>query len=166
MEQQQIEQRDLRAYAKKIGKEASVRAGAFWLEGRRYRCGDLHRLPDDINLLKAKTLSILNDTAIVFHSPHSSLSNLFPCNLVYRDICFLSAEGDIQYSRVLTSGYKAEVELIKLERNPYKVTKLGDPLRATEVWEEICESVMLEILSVKFTTIEACRDFLLSTGKK
>ena len=168
-ELQQIEQRDLRslvAYTKKIGKEASVRAGAFWFEGRKYRYEDLHRLPPEITLLKAKTLSILNDTAIVFQSPHSPLSNLYPCNLLYRGFCFLSAEGAFQYTRALTRGYEKEAESIKAERNPYKAKKQGSLLRSTPVWDEICESVMLEILQVKFTTIDICKDFLLSTGTR
>ena len=79
-ELQQIEQRDIRsllAYAKLIGKEAKVRGGAPWYEGRRYRYEDLHRLPEEISLLKDKTLNILNGSAIVFQSPHPPLSNLF-----------------------------------------------------------------------------------------
>ena len=166
---QQIEQRDLRslaAYAKKIGREAKVKAGAFWLEGRKFRYEDLHRLPKELSLLKAKTLNILDDTAIVFQSPHSPLSNLYPCNLVYRGFCFLSAEGAFQFSRALTSGYEKEAESIKLERNPYKAKQQGSLLRASQEWEDICESVMLEILLLKFTNVDFCKEFLLSTGTK
>ena len=168
-ELQQIEQRDLRAltaYAKLIGKEAKVRGGALWYEGRRYRHEDLHRLPEEIFLLKAKTLTILDGTAIVFQSPHSPLSNLFPCNLVFRGECFLSAEGAFQYHRALTSGYDKEAELIKIERNSYKAKKNGQLLRASNDWDAICEDVMKEILTLKFTTIDFCRDFLLQTGTK
>ena len=168
-ELQQIEQRDLRslvAYAKLIGKEAKVRGGALWYEGRRYRHEDLHRLPEVISLLKAKTLNILSGSAIVFQSPHSPLSNLFPCNLLFRGECFLSAEGAYQYVRALTSGYEREADLIKLERNPYKAKKQGQLLRATDEWNATCEDVMKEILTAKFTTIDFCRDFLLQTGTK
>ena len=168
-ELQQIEQRDLRslaAYVKKIGKVASVRAGAFWYEGRKYRHDELHRLPKEITLLKAKTLNILNDTAIVFQSPHSPLSNLFPCNLVFRGDHFLSAEGALQYHRALVSGYEREAELIKAERNPYKAKKQGGLIRATQDWDRICEQVMKEILTEKFSTLEFCTNFLLSTGTK
>ena len=114
-ELQQIEQRDLRslaAYAKKIGREATVWAGALWFEGRKYYYSELHRLPEDLTLLKAKTLSILNDSAIVFQSPHSPLSNLFPSNLHFRGECFLSAEGAYQSHRALISGYEKEAELM------------------------------------------------------
>ena len=56
-ELQAAEQRDLRslvAYAKSLGKEANVKANAFWYEGRKYKYEELHRLPDEISLLKPK----------------------------------------------------------------------------------------------------------------
>ena len=58
-EQQASEHRDLRAlsaFAKTKGYNSNVRAGALWLEGRKYRYEDLHHLPDDISLIKAKIL--------------------------------------------------------------------------------------------------------------
>ena len=125
-------------YIKKIGGVATVKAGALWYEGRKYQYEDLHRLPGDISLLKAKNLSILDNSAIVFQSPHSPLSNLYPCNLVFRDECFLSSEGAYQYHRALVSGHEREAQEIKSVWNPYKE------------WENICEDLMTEILRAKF----------------
>ena len=45
---QESKQRDLRAlitYAKSLKREAKIRANAFWLEGRKYRYEELHKLP-------------------------------------------------------------------------------------------------------------------------
>ena len=168
-EQQAIEQRDLRslvAYAKKIGREAKVKTGAFWYEGRRYRHEDLHRLPQEISLLRAKTLHILDDKAVVFQSPHSPLSNLFPCNINYKGEGFLSSEGAFQFHRALVSGYENEAEQIKSERNPYKVKKIAATLRASREWEEMCENVMREILMIKYATVPFCKNFLLNTGTR
>ena len=167
-ELQAIEQRDLRAlvaYAKKIGREAKVKTGAFWYEGRRYRHEDLHRLPQEISLLKAKTLYILDDKAIVFQSPHSPLSNLFPCNILYEGEGFLSTEGAYQCHRARISVYDKEADLIKSERNPYKVKKIAATLRATREWEDVSEKVMKEILMIKYSTIPFCKKFLLETGE-
>ena len=86
-EQQANEQRDLRAlaaYAKTREFNASVKVGTLWLDGRRYRYEELHRLPEGISLIKAKNLHFLDDKAIVFQSPHSPLSNLYPCNVTYK----------------------------------------------------------------------------------
>ena len=123
-ELQANKQRDLQAlvtYAKSVGKEARVKAGAFWYEGRQYKYEELHRLPPELSLLKAKTLFILNDSAVFFQSPHSPLSNLYPCNISYLEEGFLSSEGAYQYHRALTSGYPKEAEQIKTTRNPYRV---------------------------------------------
>ena len=168
-ELQATEQRDLRAfaaYAKGIGREASVKAGVLWFEGRRFRYEDLFKLPHDISLLKAKNLEILEGRGIVFQSPHSPLSNLFPCNLLYREIGFLSAEGAFQYSRAKVSGYDREAEEIRLERRPYRVKFMSKDIKASDDWEDIAESVMREILVVKFKSNKFCRQFLLSTGDK
>ena len=166
---QATEQRDLRslaAYARGQGKEATVKANALWYEGRKYRYEVLHRLPPNISLLKSKTLHILDDQAIVFQSPHSPLSNLFPCNLVFRGGHFLSAEGAFHFHRALTSGYEQDAYLIKSTRNPFKVKKTANLLRATPEWERICEDVMKEILLAKFSQSEYCKKFLLDTGDR
>ena len=137
-ETQASEQRNLRAlaaYAK--GREAAVKAGVLWLEGRRFRYEDLFKLPEDISLLKAKTLNILNGKGVVFQSPHSPLSNLFPCNLTYRGNCFLSAEGAFQFSHAMVAGQEQLAELIKSERRPYRVKKLAREIKLSQDWEDI-----------------------------
>ena len=167
-EQQFAEQRDLRAlaaYATSKGREASVRAGVLWFEGRKLRYEDLFKLPNDISLMKAKTLQILDGEGIVFQSPHSPLSNLYPCNLDYRDKHFLSAKGAFQYSKALVSRNERVAELIITERRPYRVKKLAQEVTPTREWEDIEESVMKEILMVKFNSNRFCKQFLLGTGK-
>ena len=166
---QATEQRDLRvlaAYAKSLGKEAIVKGNALWLEGRKYRYEEVHRLPAEISLLKAKNLHILGDQAIVFQSPHSPLSNLYPINLLFRGERFLSSEGAFHYHRALTSGYEQDAQLIKNTRNPFKVMKIAKALRSTQEWERICEDLMREILYEKFKQSDFCRQFLLSTGDR
>ena len=158
--------RALAAYAKGLGREASVKAGVLWFEGRKFRYVDLFKLPQDISLLKAKNLEILEGEGLVFQSPHSPLSNLFPCNLVYREIGFLSAEGAFQYSKAKVSGYDREAESIRLERRPYKVKFMSRDIKGSEDWEDIAESVMKEILLVKFRANNLCRQFLLDTGNR
>ena len=165
-EAQAIEQRDLRAlaaYARNKGREAIVKGGVLWLEGRRFRYEDLFKLPEDISLLKAKTLNILDGKGIVFQSPHSPLSNLFPINLSYRGNGFLSAEGAFQFSHAMVAGQEKLAEQIKSEKRPYKVKKLAREIKFSQDWEDIQESVMREILLLKFTTDKFCNQFLLGT---
>ena len=62
------------------------------------------------------------------------------------------------------SGHDREAEEIRLERQPYKVKSMTRDLKASEEWEDIAESVMREILMVKFTSNKFCKQFLLDTG--
>ena len=168
-ETQTGEQWDLRAlaaYAKDLGHDAIVKAGLLYFDGRRYRYDELQKLPEAISLLKAKSLHILEDKAVVFQSPHSPLSNLYPCNLIYQGEGFLSAEGAWQYTRATVCGYLREAQLIKQERRPFKVKSIASAIRNTPEWEDKCEEVMQEILLQKFKQNTFCRDFLLETGER
>ena len=168
-EQQANEQRDLRAlaaFAKSKGFNSNVKAGGLWLDGQKYRYEELHRLPEEISLLKAKNLHILEDRAIVFQSPHSPLSNLFPCNVTYRGEAFLSAEAAYQFTRASECGYDREAQLIKQERNAYKVKSLTKDFKSTREWEEKAEQVMREILIAKFKSNRVCSSYLLATGER
>ena len=168
-EQQSNEQRDLRAlagFAKSKGCRASVKAGVLWLDGRKFRYEDLHRLPDGITLMNAKNLHILEDKGIVFQSPHSPLSNLHPCNVTYRGEAFLSSEAAFQYTKATVCGYHREAQLIKHERNAYKVKNLTKDFKTTREWEETAEQVMREVLLAKFKRNKPCLSFLLATGER
>ena len=168
-ETQASEQRDIRAlvaFAKTRGYDAKLKAGALWLDGRSYKYHELHRLPNDISLCQAKTLHILEDKAIVFQSQHSPLSNLHPCNIIYRGEVFLSSEAAFQYTRATICGYDRVAQLIKAERRAFKVKLLARAIISTKDWEEMCEQVMREVLLEKFKRNEACASFLLSTGTR
>ena len=168
-ETQANEQRDIRAlaaFAKTKGYNARVKAGNLLLDGRSYRYQDIGKLPGDITLAKAKTLYILDDRAVVFQSQHSPLSNLYPCNLIYRGEVFLSSEAAFQYTRATTCGYKREAQLIKSERKAFKVKQLARDIKSTGEWEDTCEQVMREILLEKFKRNAECKQALLATGNR
>ena len=168
-EQQSNEQRDLRclaAFAKNNGFNALVRAGVLVIDGRRFRYDELHRLPEGISLLRAKNLHILDDKGLVFQSPHSPLSNLFPCNVTYRGEAFLSSEGAFQFTRANACGYHREAQVIKFERNGFKVKGLTRDFKNTREWEEMSEQVMREILIANFKTNKICLNFLIGTGQR
>ena len=106
------------------------------LYGRHYRYDELYKLPGEISLLNAKAIHILEDRAVVFQSPHSPLSNLFPCNIVFLGECFLSAEGAWQFARAKICGYLKEAQQIKYERRPFKVKSLAYGIKNTPEWED------------------------------
>ena len=156
----------LAAFAKTKGYNARAKAGFLELEGRKYRYQDRHRLPTDVSLLKAKTLHILEDKAIVFQSQHSPLSNLFPCNIIYRGESFLSSEAVYQFTKATACGFAREAQLIKTERKAFKVIIIARSVKSTREWEDQCEQVMKEVLLEKFKRNKLCMQFLLETGER
>ena len=143
-----------------------MKSGALILDGRRFRYDVLHKLPSEISLLNAKNIHILEDKGIVFQSPHSPLSNLYPCNVAYTGEAFLSSEGAYQFTRATVCGYAREAQLIKAERNAYKVKNLTRDFKTTKEWEEMSEQVMREILIAKFKRNRPCLNFLLASGQR
>ena len=117
-------------------------------------------------MINAKNLHILEDKAIVFQSPHSPLSNLHPCNVIYMGETFLSAEGAFQFTRAMTCGYCREAQEITFERCGFKAKNLTREFKTTKEREEISEQVMPEIWIEKFKRNQSCRSFLLSTGTR
>ena len=168
-ETQANEQRDIRAlaaFAKTKGYDARVKAGNLTIDGRIYKYHELNKLPVDISLLKAKTLHILDDQGIVFQSQHSPLSNLYPCNIIYRGEVFLSSEAAFQYTRAKICGFEREAQLIKAERRAFKVKLIARRIRSTKEWEEMSEQVMREILLEKFKRNKFCAQVLVTTGER
>ena len=154
------------SFARAKGYEARAKAGILELEGRRYKHHELNRAPPDITLLKAKTLHILEDKAIVFQSQHSPLSNLFPCNIIYRGEVFLSSEAAYQFTRANACGFEREARLIRSERRAFKVKLIARNVKSTREWEDMSEQVMREILMEKFKRNKFCKKFLLETGER
>ena len=168
-ETQANEQRDIRAlaaFAKTRGYDAKVKAGNLVLDGRGYKYHNLNKLPPDISLIKAKTLYILEDKAVVFQRQHTPLSNLYLCNLIYRGEVFLSSEAAFQYTRAKVCGNERKAQLIKSERRAFKVKIIARAVKETKEWEDMSEQVMREILTEKFKRNKFCAQFLAATGDR
>ena len=168
-ETQANEQRDIRAlaaFAKTKGYNVRVKAGNLLLDGRNYRYQDIEKLPGDVSLALAKTLHILDDKAVVFQSQHSPLSNLYPCNIIYRGEVYLSSESAFQHTRAIVCNHKREALLIKAERRAYKVKRIAKGVKSTKEWEDMSEQVMREILIDKYRRNEVCARALLATGDR
>ena len=99
---QQNQARDLRAlaaYARSKGFVATARSTHIVVRGKKFVYSELFKLGPELTLEKAKTIECLGGKGIGFQSEHSPLSNLYPCNLIYKGKLFLSAEGALHYTR-------------------------------------------------------------------
>ena len=168
-EQQTAEQRDLRALAalaRELGKHAIVKAGVLHIDDRTIRYTELYKLPPGLSLCKAKTLHILDDSAIIFQSKHSPLSNFFPCNIQYNAKFFLSVEAAFQYDRAMSSKCEHLAESIELCRDAEQVKRISYSIVSSHEWDLKCEEVMKDLLTEKFTRNRGCRAFLINTGER
>ena len=168
-EKQKNQIRDLRAlaaYARRIGREASVRNHHLWVDGRKYVFEEIGRLAPDLTLEKAKTIEVLNGAGLAFQSTHSPLSNLYPCNVYHRGEKFLSSEAALHHTRATVCKKHKEAHDILMKRDPYWVKSVGSSFKATPEWNRIEDSELDSIILDKFTRNSYCRDFLLATGDK
>ena len=168
-ETQRNQLRDLRAlsaFARTQGYNSSVRANALILDGRKFLYRELHRLPQGLSLEKAKTIECLDGKGVAFQSVHSPLSNLYPCNVVYKGKPFLSAEGALQYTRAVFCRRFMEASAIEFERNAYEVKRISSTFKHPPEWDNIVVDTLLEILIIKFSTNKHCREVLLATGNR
>ena len=166
---QQRQSRDLRslaAYAKSIGYNATVRANFILIDKRRFAYDELHKLPQDLSLEKAKTITCLDGNGVAFQSVHSPLSNLYPCNVVYKGKPFLSAEGALQYSRAVFCKRYLEARKIEFERDAYEVKRISSTFKHTPEWDDAAPGILIEILTIKFSTNDHCKEVLPATGKR
>ena len=168
-ETQQNEQHNLLAlwaYARSKGYNSRVRANCINVQDRKYTYQDLAKLVPELTLEKAKTLECLGGKGIGFQSVHSPLSNLFPCNVEYKNWVFLSAEGALQHTRAVICKCLAIARLIEFERDAYRVKIPAADLPFSHDWDMSVDVVLLEILLIKFTENTYCREALLATGER
>ena len=132
----------------------------------KYVYEDLYKLPQDLSLEKAKTLECLDGKGIVFQSEHSPLSNLYPCNIVYKGRVYLSAEGALHFTRATFCKRHREASAIEFERNAYEVKRIAATFKHTPEWDDMVVDILLEILIIKFKTNKHCREVLLATGNR
>ena len=161
------QRRDLRAlsaYARSKGFNSMVRASWIIVNDRKYIYEELHKLAPELTLEKAKTLECLGGRGIAFQSVHSPLSNLYPCNIVYKSKIFLSAEGALHHTRATFCKRYVEARAIEFETNAYEVKNKASSFKHPEEWEGSVVAILIEILFIKFTTNAHCKEFLLATG--
>ena len=166
---QQNQARDLRAlaaFSRSKGCPATVRSCCIIVRGRKYDYSELYKLGPELTLEKAKTIECLEGKGIAFQSEHSPLSNLYPCNLVYKGKLHLSAEGALHYTRAVFCRRHEEAKAIGNETNPYEVKRIASTFAHPPEWDGIVVDTLIEILVIKFTTDTHCKKALLATGDR
>ena len=143
-----------------------VRSNYIVVDGRRYVYKDISRLAPDLTLEKAKTVECLNGRGVAFQSVHSPLSNLYPCNILYKGKPFLSAEGALQHARAVICNRPEDARAIEFQREAYEVKRIASSFKQSAEWDNIVVDVLIKILIMKFTQNPYCKGALLATGDR
>ena len=158
--------RSLAAYGQSQGKNVVVRNQFIWVENRRYAYEEIHKLGPELTLEKAKTLVVLDGKGLAFQSKHSPLSNMYLCNIEYKNRKFLSSEATFHHSTAVVCNRPFEVSKIEEERDAYEAKRTGDSFRSTPEWDKVEDDEMEAILIEKFVQNAYCRKVLLESGEK
>lgn len=103
-------------------------------------------------MLFDKELKPINE----FEGDYYFLSNFYPCQIIYNGYMFKSSESAFQSAKDLSR----QIEFESL--TPGRAKKLGKQVNLRPDWEEIKNSVMEDILRIKFNKIRL-KEKLVST---
>ncbi|AHX01153.1 hypothetical protein M316_0088 [Nitrincola phage 1M3-16] len=92
--------------------------------------------------------------------PYTFLSNMYPCEVLYKGRVFKSSEAAYQSAK---SGDENWKDWCASEDNPYLIKKKSRQVDIKEDWDEYKKKVMWNILKRKYS-IEPLRSKLLETG--
>lgn len=92
-------------------------------------------------MLFDKKLKPINE----FEGDYYFLSNFYPCQIIYNGYMFKSSESAFQSAKDLSR--QIEFEFL----TPWRAKKLGKQVNLRPDWEEIKNSVMEDILRIKFS---------------
>ena len=158
--------RDLRvvaANAKAKGHEVKLTNMGVSIDKHQYKHEDLDTLPHNLTLERIKTLRL--DTAVVFQSKHSVLSNMYPARVKYDGFYYTSVEQGYQHQAALLSNAPSIASKVLCTDCPYEAKRLSKKLKVDPKWDEARQVKTLEALQMsKFSLNKTLRDYILDTG--
>ena len=151
---QQSEVNDLRAlcsYAKSLGYDAAVKGTAILINGRKHAYRDLHTLPQELSLSKAKCITVDQGKGLAFQSKHCYLSNMSSCTVDFDGHSFNSSECAFQYAKAKACGTQKVVIDLLVQSDPAEAKRAARHLKTTRDWNTEKEKVMKDIITAKFS---------------
>lgn len=100
------------------------------------------------------------DKISLFRGNNAFLSNMYTCNIVYKNICYKNAEAAFQAQKCV--DIKDQEKFAELSGVDAK--KYGRQVKLRNDWNNIKLKIMQEIIYCKFTQNEYLRQKLLNTG--
>lgn len=147
-------------------KTAKIRNYAVSLKGKEYGPNDLEKLPLPI---RPSTISNpASETALVFFSKYSILSNHHPSPFTLQDANFQNMEHYLASKRATLSGQENLIDWASQATDPKKAKAILHSLRGnkSEEWDQQVEEVALNGLRAKFFQNKHLAAFLKGTGQR
>lgn len=144
-------------------KSAYVKDYALVLNGKEYTAKQLETLPHP---LRPSSLAIKKtDTALVFFSKFSELSNHFPSVFIYQDKTFYNMEHYLAYKRAELSHQQYYIKKALALRDPVEAKSILNALRKDnqEEWQAKRREIALQGIRAKFTQNESLSLYLRQT---
>lgn len=124
---------------------------------------ELSSMPPGMTLADSRTIK--KNGVIAFQSPHSLLSNLYPCTIKRNGLSYKSADYAFQHAKALVCKDHAHAKAKLNEPSPFDAMAIGKSIEVTEDWNACQLDEMACILRLKMDQIPACSSLLTTTDR-
>lgn len=158
--------RDVAYLAKLKGiNNVKIHSDGVIIGNEKFHHSDLDLLPLNLSIENATTR--INDEDIFFQGAESPFSNFYPSTIVdENDRIFFNAEQLFHHRRATYHGKTNIANKILKTRSPTEIKKLSKKFQSSPDWRASEESIMAEILLLKFTQNRDLGQTLLKTGER
>lgn len=111
---------------------------------------DLNDLPEGLHLEDTKLVEYDKGRGICFQSELAYLSNMYPCDFIYRNKPFLSSEQAYQLEKALNAGEVSKARKILYMTDAFLAKREGDLIAPSDQWDNLKEDTLLKLVLQKF----------------
>jgi hypothetical protein len=150
--------------AKKAGKKGTLIGDTLLLEGKRFTCANLGKLPTELR--PENVTSKKDDNALAFFGRQNPGSNFHPCSFTIDGIDYSTVEQYYQYHKAKLFNDKNTADEILASSDPSRIKYLARHIRdyCEETWEPYAKECMHNGVLAKFGQNKHLLDYLLTTG--
>ena len=107
-----------------------------------------------------------NENIVKFRGPRSPLSNFYECNIEVWDVKFPTTEHAYNYRKAIEMGYHVTAESIRRASTAREAQIIANDIETDDIWTDMKQKVMYQLLQEKVRQCPAFRDELRSTNEK
>lgn len=150
-------------YMLEKGYNISQRGDSVQINKTVYKYEELSAMPPGMTLADSRTIE--KKGVIAFQSPHSPLSNLYPCTIKRNGLNYKSAEHAFQHSKAVVCKDFVHAKAILIEPSPFDVMAIGKAIDVTSEWSACQLDEMACILRLKMDQVPVFSTLLKSTDR-